>query len=81
MKKRNKSKHLDSGGQVNPVAKYARQFNKAQVFQDRTQYKRNRKHKGQEPFPMLLRNIIGKGFLPVGNRLSVNEYRTLFIVD
>ena len=29
---------------ANPVAKYGRRFNKAQVFRDRTKYRRKTKH-------------------------------------
>jgi hypothetical protein len=36
----------------NPVAKYMHRCNKAQTHGDKKQYRRNRKHKGPEPFPM-----------------------------
>lgn len=36
----------------NPVAKYMHRFNKAQTYDDKTHYKRNRKHKNAEPFPI-----------------------------
>ena len=65
MKKRKKIKELGAKQIKNPVAKFAFQFNKAQVFKDKTKYQRNVKHKGQEPFPIMLINIIGKG-LPNG---------------
>jgi hypothetical protein len=32
----------------NPVAKFAHQFNKAQVFCDKSQYRRSAKHRKQE---------------------------------
>jgi len=57
MKKRNKSNPLPSFGQQNPVAKYARKFNKAHIFKDKTRYQRHNKHKGQEPFPVVLTGI------------------------
>lgn len=47
----------------NPVAKYAGQFNKAQVFKDKTKYQRGAKHKGREPFIMSLKKGIAKGCL------------------
>lgn len=47
----------------NPVAKYAHQFNKAQVFNDKTKYQRKAKHKGQEPFTVSLGKGIVKGCL------------------
>ncbi len=54
MKKTNKANR--SGGRMlnNPVAKFAHQFNKAQVYKDKSKYLRKIKHKNQEPFPMLL---------------------------
>lgn len=61
MKKNRKSKMLETKRIKNPVAKFAFQFNKAQVFKDKTKYQRNTKHKGKEPFLMMLKNIIRKG--------------------
>ena len=49
MKKRNKTNNLQILPN-NPVAKFAHLFNKAQVYKDKTQYRRHGKHKGQEPF-------------------------------
>ncbi|MGR9114745.1 MAG: DUF7230 family protein [Gammaproteobacteria bacterium] len=46
----------------NPVAKYANQFNKTQVFRDKTKYKRKAKHLNLEPLPIQLKGFIGKGF-------------------
>ena len=62
MKKTKKLKELLVKQIKNPVAKFAFQFNKAQVFKDKTKYQRTVKHKGKEPFPMLFSNSIGKGF-------------------
>jgi len=62
MKKRKKIKELGVKQIKNPVAKFAFQFNKAQAFKDKTKYQRNAKHKDKEPFPIILTNIIGKGF-------------------
>jgi hypothetical protein len=66
MKKRQPTKQPAEGVIKNPVAKYAHQFNKAQVFEDKTRYKRGAKHKGREPFIMSLSKGITKGclFLP-----------------
>ncbi len=44
----------------NPVAKFAHQFNRAQVFKDKTKYQRTAKHKGKEPFPMMLLALLEK---------------------
>jgi|JFJP01.1.fsa_nt_gi hypothetical protein len=50
MKKPPKKPLLPEQVVKNPVAKYAHQFNKAQVFSDKSKYRRNAKHKGEEPF-------------------------------
>jgi len=63
MKKRDKIKLPTDRVVKNPVAKYARQFNKAQVFKDKTGYQRGAKHKGREPFIMSLSKGITKGCL------------------
>lgn len=60
MKKTNKSKHLETDFIKNPVAKFAHQFNKAQVFKDKTKYQRKAKHKGKEPFLMLFLPLLEK---------------------
>ncbi|WP_036300581.1 DUF7230 family protein [Methylomarinum vadi] len=62
MKKRKKSTALPAAVPNNPVAKFARQFNKAAIFKDKSKYNRKAKHKGQEPFPMKSREFTGKGF-------------------
>ena len=62
MKKRKKIKELGVKQIKNPVAKFAFQFNRAQIFKDKTKYQRNAKHRGKEPFPIMLASIIGKGF-------------------
>jgi hypothetical protein len=36
----------------NPVAKYAHRTNRCHAFRDRTQYRRQPKHKNREPFPI-----------------------------
>lgn len=50
MKKRKMSKALDAKCIKNPVAKFAFQFNKAQVFKDKTKYQRTAKHKGKDAY-------------------------------
>ncbi|PKM11532.1 MAG: hypothetical protein CVV13_08895 [Gammaproteobacteria bacterium HGW-Gammaproteobacteria-3] len=57
-----KSKKVKTAAPPNPVAKHAHQFNKAQVFRDKTQYRRKAKHHNAEPLPIPLQGIIGKGF-------------------
>ncbi len=51
---------LDASLIKNPVAKFAHQFNRAQVFKDKTKYQRNAKHKGKEPFPIMLLAVLEK---------------------
>ena len=50
MRKQNKAKGLDHIPVNNPVAKFARHFNKAQVYADKRKYQRKPKHSGLEPF-------------------------------
>jgi len=54
MKKRSNPNKIDCIPIQNPVAKFARQFNKAQVFADKNQYRRNAKHRQQEASPITL---------------------------
>ncbi len=63
MKKRKKSKHLQTPVTPNPVAKFAHQFNKSHQFDDKTKYRRRNKHKGQEPFAMCLLNTLQMAFV------------------
>ncbi|MFK5949771.1 MAG: hypothetical protein QM500_13490 [Methylococcales bacterium] len=58
MKKTKKSKGLAEKPVKNPVAKFAYQFNKAKIYKDKTKYQRASKHKGKEPFPMLLSVVL-----------------------
>lgn len=62
MKKTKKLKGLAESLAKNPVAKFAHQFNRAQVYKDKTKYQRSAKHKGQEPFPMILLVVLEKVF-------------------
>ena len=48
MKKRKNQQQAELPALQNPVAKFAHQFNKAQVFCDKTHYRRNAKHRKQE---------------------------------
>ena len=57
--KKNKKTRLSA--QPNPVAKHAHQFNKAQIFRDKTKYNRNAKHRKLEPLPIILEGVTGKG--------------------
>jgi hypothetical protein len=63
MKKRKFPKMLEAKSVKNPVAKFAFQFNKAQVFKDKTKYKRSAKHKDKASFPIFSLDGIGKDAL------------------
>jgi hypothetical protein len=60
MKKRRNLKGIEIISIQNPVAKHAHQFNKAQIFYDKTQYRRKEKHKKQEVFPIHLIELLEK---------------------
>lgn len=36
----------------NPVARHAGRYNRCDVFRDRSKYRRDRKHKGRDSYPM-----------------------------
>ncbi len=60
MKKR-KNQPLPEEAIRNPVAKFAHQFNKAQVFEDKRQYRRNNKHRKQEaPLITFIQKVISE---------------------
>jgi hypothetical protein len=60
MKKRKNPNKIDCVPIQNPVAKFARQFNKAHVFEDKNKYRRNAKHRKQEASPIALVRVIGE---------------------
>ena len=62
MRKQPKAKGIDNLPTHNPVAKFAHQFNKAQIFADKRKYQRKAKHSGLEPFSITLSKVIEKGF-------------------
>lgn len=60
MKKRSNPNKIDCILIQNPVAKFAHQFNKAQVYADKNQYRRKAKHRQQEASPITLNlSVIG----------------------
>lgn len=63
MRKQNQPKDIDHLPIKNLVAKFAHQFNKAQVFTDKRKYQRKGKHAGQEPFSIASSEVIEKGFM------------------
>ncbi|MEC4748803.1 hypothetical protein [Methylomicrobium sp. Wu6] len=60
MKKRRNLNEIDYVQRLNPVAKHAHRFNKAKVFDDKSQYRRKAKHSKQEAFPRILDRILRK---------------------
>jgi hypothetical protein len=62
MKKCKNPNKIDSVPIQNLVAKFAHQFNKARVFEDRNNYRRNAKHRKQDASPIALVRVIGEAF-------------------
>jgi len=54
MKKRKNPNKIEYVPIPNPVAKYAHQFNKSLIFEDKNKYCRNAKHRKQETSPITL---------------------------
>ncbi len=54
MKKRKTMNKIGDAPNQNPVAKFAHQFNKAQIFADKRDYRRKAKHVKQEASPVIL---------------------------
>jgi len=54
MKKRKNPNKIECVPIPNPVAKFAHQFNKSHVFEDKNKYCRNAKHRKQEASPITL---------------------------
>ena len=80
MKKRKNPNKLDFVPIQNPVAKFAHQFNKAHVFEEKNKYRRNAKHRKQEASPIALVRTIREAscfwtFLKSASNLKFNEGR------
>jgi hypothetical protein len=54
MKKRKILNKIAEIERQNPVAKFARQFNKAHIFDDKSKYNRKAKHAKQDASPLIL---------------------------
>ncbi len=61
MRKQKQAKGLNLQPINNPVAQFAHQFNKAQVYADKKHYRRKAKHSGLEPFSIVSSEAIEKG--------------------
>jgi hypothetical protein len=81
MKKRKNPNKIDCVPNQNPVAKFAHQFNKAHIFEDKNKYRRNAKHRKQEASPIALVRVIREAScilaiairkLRIGNSLKPN---------
>jgi hypothetical protein len=68
MKNRKKPNKIDCVPIQNPVAKFAHQFNKAHVFEDKNKYHRNAKHRKQDTSPIIL---IRLGRLPTNCKIYI----------
>jgi hypothetical protein len=66
MKKQKRDPGLQSLPVKNPVAKFAHQFNKSQVFADKRRYQRQAKHRGLEPFAIASVEAIANGLATSG---------------
>jgi hypothetical protein len=58
MKKRKNPNTKEGITIQNPVAKFAHQFNKAHIFEDKNTYRRNAKHRKQEASLIALVRVI-----------------------
>ncbi len=73
MKKRKKVNEMAEIPNRNLVAKHARNFNKAQIFTEKTKYRRKAKHKNREPFPISFVDNMGNGFWLFRNRNFMSQ--------
>jgi hypothetical protein len=73
MKKRKNPNTIDCVPNQNLVAKFAHQFNKAHVFEDKNKYRRNAKHRKQEASPMALIRVIGEASRVLGLLFQVRK--------
>ena len=78
MKKRKNPNKIDCVPIKNPVAKFAHQFNKAQVFEDKNKYHRNAKHRKQDTSPIILIRVMGEVSCTLG-RAFANEWQYLHL--
>ena len=79
MKKRKNPNKIDCIPIQNPVAKFAHQFNKAHVFEDKNKYHRNAKHRKQDTSPIILIRLIREVSCALG-RAFANELQNLYFI-
>ena len=63
MRKQTKAKGCSELPVKNPVAKFAHQFNKSQIYADKRQYRRKDKHQGLEPCSTALTKAFEQDFM------------------
>lgn len=61
MRKQKQAGDISNPCTKNPVAKFAHQFNKAQVYADKRKYQRKAKHSCLEPFAIVSAESIANG--------------------
>ena len=74
MKKCKNPHKIDCALTRNPVAKFAHQFNKAKVFEDKNHYRRKAKHRKQEASPIALSRVIGEASCVKRSSLIITLY-------
>ena len=79
MKKRKNPNKIDCVPIQNPVAKFAHQFNKAHVFEDKNKYHRNAKHRKQDTSLIILIGLIREVSCALG-RAFANELQYLHFI-
>ena len=79
MKKRKNPNKIDCVPIQNPVAKFAHQFNKAHVFEDKNKYHRNAKHRKQDTSPIILIRVIREVSCALGKTFA-NELQYLHFI-
>ena len=79
MKKRKNPNKIDCVPIQNPVAKFAHQFNKAHVFEDKNKYHRNAKHRKQDTSLIILTRLIREVSCALG-RAFANEQQNLYFI-
>jgi hypothetical protein len=79
MKNRKKPNKIDCVPIQNPVAKFAHQFNKAHVFEDKNKYHRNAKHRKQDTSLIIAIRLI-RGVSCALGRVFANELQYLHFI-
>ena len=78
MNKRKNTNKIECVRIQNPVAKFAHQFNKAHVFEDKNKYHRNAKHRKQEASLIILVRLIREASCALGMTFSDKQQNLYF---